>query len=555
MINQDLVKYISFQLDKKMPWEEIKKPLLEKGWTDSALEENYQEILRSKLFGGEPAPEQKSKPVEEVAVAVEPKEETKSPFTFEEERETPIEAAPVAVFEPIKPQEGLAEYDPEMKDPAELERPKQTMVDPFAPSKEKPKKKGMLIPILLIVLVLLLIGGGVFAYFTYFNNTPEKIMDKTITNLSKVKSGEYYGSLNLNVNEITDEAVKSQLLPEDLSKLTANFTGFFDVNDPNDIKGSLLVDTNIAMVGQNATANFEVGMTGNALYGLVNSVYLPELPEMQRNIMSLLTSSWVKYDIPDTDGKKISTVISGKINSAIGEQSENDLAAAASIKLIGAEKIDGIDCYHGQLILNKEGMKSIIIKLFGNQQQDQVAFDSEYNGFFENDLSKADVQIWVSKADLMLRKIYVKSNVEVDGHPAVLDFSIGIKNQNKQVKFTIPEITKNWNDIMGSLGMAFVPDQITPNTLIEEQMKQLSIIANSFKQTKGTYVGFVSSVDGKKIVSDIAALGGNVAGVVTAKDSYCIATKLLDNAGYWCIDSKGNALISNNCTKKTYNCK
>jgi len=551
MLNQELVKYISFQLNKKIAWEEIKKPLLAKGWTEPVLEENYQEILKTRLFSTSVS-EQKPQLTQEVTAT--PKEEIKPAFVFEAEKEKAIES--VTPTEQASPQEGLPEFNPELR--AEpIEQPKQDIVNIFEPKKESPKKKGLLVPILFVILVLLLVGGGVFAYFTYFENTPEKIMDKTLNNLSKVKSGEYYGSLNLNVNEITDEATKNALVPEDLSKLTANFTGFFDVNDSNDIKGSLLVDTSIAMVSQNATANFEIGMTGNALYGLVNSVYLPQSAEMQRNIMSLLTSSWVKYDIPDVDGQKISSVISARTGDLFNDaQFKKDLVSALSVKLIGTEKIDGVDCYHGQVSLNKDGTKIILREL--EKDVDQAVFDSDYGDFFDNILSKVDIQAWIGKSDLLLHKIYVKSNVEVDGHPAVLDLSIGIKNQNKQVKFTVPELTKNWNDIMGSLGMAFLQDQATntdPNILIKDQMEQLSIVADLFKNTKGTYVGFVSSVDGKKISDKITSLGGKVAGVVTAKDSYCIATKLLDNAGYWCIDSKGNSLISNNCTKKTYSCK
>ncbi len=549
MINQELLKYISYCLKKETPWSITKKKLLEAGWIDEVLEENYQEYLKNKISSIVTTPqaeEVKEKPLELQ------KEETSPVFVFEEKKAEPIKS--INTEQQPTTEENPFEFKPSL---SELKQPKQDAIDSIELPKETvPKNKGKLGLMLVIIAVLILIGGGVYAYINYFSNTPEKIIDKVIKNLSKVKSGEYYGTLNLEAIE-GEVGVISGIFPDNVSKVTANFKGFFDLNDLSDIKGSLLVDANIQMAIEAATANFEIGMTGNSLYGLVNSVYLPQSAETQRNIMSLLTSNWVKYDIPDIDGQKISSVINNKIYGFYNnEQFKKDLASALSIKLIGVEKIDGIDCYHTQINFNKNETKIIIQDLMAAQGQniDQVDFDNSYDDFFET-LNKADIQAWISKSDFLLSKFYIKLNVSMDNQPAIMDLSFGIKNQNKQVKFNVPEMTKDWNDIMGSLGTALQGlTAINSNSLIEAQLNQLMVVAQTFKQSKGTYTGFISSEDGQKIVNDISALGGDVAGVVTAKNMYCIATKLLDDT-YWCIDSAGNSLISNNCTKKTYSCK
>jgi hypothetical protein len=557
MPNQELVNYISFQLNKKVPWEEVKDILLAKGWTDPVLEENYQEFLKNKLSSSE-APEIRPEPKEEPS---EEKKEIINPmFGFQNEAVEPVESimeerAFVGKEEPAKFNLVLPEES--------ADEPKQNIVNIFEPPKKQTKKSPNWGLFLIVFLILVAVGGGVFAYLTYFSSTPEKIIEKAIANFSKVESGQYYGTLNLQINSVGQNRIFDFSVPDN-SKIVSNFSGVFDRNDPADIKGSLLVDGSLETGGETNTANFEIGMAGNSLYGLVNNVFLPQYPDTQRNVISLMTSSWIKYDVPDNNGQKVSVSINEKIDNLFNDaQFKKDLAGALDIKLLAAEKIDGIDCYHAQINFEKDKTKIIISDILTAQgQSSDPSFDEFYNNLFDNILSKSDTQIWIGKSDLLLRKLYFKSSGNINGIDASVDLSLGIKNQNQKVTIKpLPQLTKNWNDIKSSFGMiSQEPGQAQPtvtdnNVLIEAQLNQLMGVAQAYKQSKATYVGFISGTEGKKIVGDITALGGNVAGVVTAKNMYCIATKLLDNKGYWCIDSSGNALISNNCTRKTYSCK
>ncbi|MFA5013565.1 MAG: hypothetical protein WC520_03330 [Candidatus Paceibacterota bacterium] len=51
MQNQELLNYISFQLEKNVPWEEIKNILLGKGWPADVLEQAKAEVLKNKPAG------------------------------------------------------------------------------------------------------------------------------------------------------------------------------------------------------------------------------------------------------------------------------------------------------------------------------------------------------------------------------------------------------------------------------------------------------------------------------------------------------------------------
>ena len=59
--------------------------------------------------------------------------------------------------------------------------------------------KKILVPTVIVIGACLLVGGGVFAYFQFFQS-PEKVIKKMLLKLPEIKSFEYFGETSAEIN-------------------------------------------------------------------------------------------------------------------------------------------------------------------------------------------------------------------------------------------------------------------------------------------------------------------------------------------------------------------
>ena len=73
-------------------------------------------------------------------------------------------------------------------------------------NQQSKSKVGNVLLLIISIIGVLLIGGGVFGYFYFFQETPEKIIEKMGTRVAEVKTVEYQG-------DITGKANPTDLIP------------------------------------------------------------------------------------------------------------------------------------------------------------------------------------------------------------------------------------------------------------------------------------------------------------------------------------------------------
>lgn len=87
---------------------------------------------------------------------------------------------------------------------------------------------------------------------------------------------------------------------------------------------------------------------------------------------------------------------------------------------------------------------------------------------------------------------------------------------------------------------------------VKSLINQLKVSLNSQKKKRKTYLGFVSSINGKSLVKNINKTGEGVI-IATTKTSFCAMKKLSDNS-YLCIDSDNFMGTSELCSKVNVSC-
>ncbi|MDD5569250.1 MAG: hypothetical protein PHG23_02450 [Candidatus Pacebacteria bacterium] len=101
--------------------------------------------------------------------------------------------------------------------------------------------------------------------------------------------------------------------------------------------------------------------------------------------------------------------------------------------------------------------------------------------------------------------------------------------------------------------------QIDPQDMAVIQLMPLVTAgAESYKTTKGTYVGFISSASGAHdAIISINNSGGAAAAAYASKTKYCVSKELPVSKKFFCVDSAGfsGETETQTCTKTTYSCQ
>lgn len=613
MINQEIINYINFHLKKGVFWETIKKDLLDAGWPDADLEENYQQILKEKIAGSAVYRE----PIEEKDLAVE--ENLIEPI----KQDQPLESEPVELFNESEAKPDFSPIEkynyPEVQEnnltPAQdyttepidqeerdlggvienpIEQPITEEPEQVSPiSVGKNPKKNLTAIIISLILFLLIVSGGAFAYYEYI--FPQQLFLKALDNISdnldtramelsqsfvgSVSLKEPYQAYEKNINNASLELnLKTEIDFNNDQKLVANAFGDLKVL-AQEIQGGTI----------EAKASFEARTDDNIVFFLAKEIvglekafeFFGENSEQAAETSQLLiqnfSNQWISAPI---SAYQLETYAEIKQSYEQAKQklfdfykaNRADIIKVAKIKKIGSEKIENDDCFVFEINFNKAEMKKVFLNFASYYAYSPEIFESNlqfYEDNFENDvwpsLEKIEMKVWVTKNDPIFRKYSLAYEDNFENYPSspfssvffTYDGTYKKLNSNSVIVY-IPESTKTLEQAMESLMQIDYgqTQSSSKNSLTKALLDQASMLANIYKAENNTYIGFISKGGGAELINEMNSLGGRQAFVYTAKDKYCVIKELPETKdSWWCVDHTGYKGLSNNCTKNTYSCK
>lgn len=410
MVNQKLLDYIKQQLQQGFNREQIKRSLSETGWQEADINEAF----------------------------------------------TLIDSPNVSI-----PPEGM---------PSQL-------LSALPQQPERRINKTLLVVVLIIGVLIL--GGGAFGYFYYFRETPEKVLEKMSTRLAKVKTLEYQGNLKLEITtpdspDLLGKGDFTQPTQPPSSKQPSNFSidfsGKSDISDPNNQKGSFLLNTRTDAFKGLTQGEFIFGLEVRTI-GQVVYLKLNNLPILGFFDLSFLTNQWFKFD-PETLTEILKKQlglegIEEKIEELKKEQElspeqieklEEIVAQSKVFKITGtlpSEKIEGVNTRHYKLIVDKEELKKLLVDI-STVVQDQISTEEGLVGFEEGleIIEFIDGEIWIGKKDYLPYKISLTMIIKETSESKTAGKSIAtmsFKNYNKPVKIDVPSPVKDIEEIFGKL--------------------------------------------------------------------------------------------------------
>ena len=336
----------------------------------------------------------------------------------------------------------------------------------FSPQSQNGMSKKLLAVILIIG--VLVVGGGAFAYFNYFQS-PEKIVQKMIAKLTEIKSLEYSGEIQTEVNTRDLLGGGNLLQPtqpvsnKKPSNFSINFNGVSDTNDLNNPKGSFSFNINTDALGQE---NFTLGLEMRTIDKIVY-VKLSNLPNLGFFDLTAVANQWIKID---TEALKKQFGLE-KIEEQLKEaQKKQELSPEQIEKLktavqqhkvfkitdsLAGEKIEGVNTYHYKFTIDKEEIKKLFADI-SQITQDKTLTEKELAEFdksFEA-VELPEGEIWIGKKDLLPYKISLSSVIKETDQSKTsgkVSFILLFKNFNKPVQIEIPAPVKTLEEILGGL--------------------------------------------------------------------------------------------------------
>jgi hypothetical protein len=336
--------------------------------------------------------------------------------------------------------------------------------------------KQTLIIIIAVVVGLLLIGGGVLAYFSYFQS-PDRIMGEMFEKIVTIKSLEYTGDVKadlsvdtaslLNNNAASLLSVNTNSASPSLAtstkkngSLSFNFNGSSDWHNKSAFQGLLAFTMQVDMptVGDFSLGS-EIRTINNSLY-----VELTKAPNIMLIDLSPLENQWVKIDesnVTSTENKvsdRFSPSAVAQIKAAFSRDKFFKITAN-----LPSETVNGVNTYHYKFIIDREGLRNFIIDV------DKTAASSMLTGQNLADFNKqmTDLampagEIWIGKNDLLPYKLSFNYDLkatetsQVSGNVKVV---LSAKNFNKSLQVAIPAPVKSPQEIMSGLfgGMSSSP--------------------------------------------------------------------------------------------------
>ncbi len=337
-------------------------------------------------------------------------------------------------------------------------------------SQQPERKKNKVLLTVVSVICLLLVGGGVFGYFYYFQETPEKVIEKMITNLAEIKTLEYQGEIRAEITTpdmLNDNILFQSVKPttdKKLSDFYIDFSGKSDVSDLNNPKGSFVFNIK--------TNALEELTQGESIFGLDiitigQNIYLKlsNLPNLGLFDFSFLINQWIKidteemFDLENFEEQKRQQELSQEQINQI-----KDITAKSKVFKINekmpSEIIEGIETHHYKFLIDKMALNNLIIEIAAIIQEETLTEKeiSDFDKILEA-VESIEGEIWIGKKDYLPYKLSLTIIIKETSDfktAGKLVTTLLFKNYNKPVQIEIPTQTKSIKEILEELFNKFL---------------------------------------------------------------------------------------------------
>ena len=349
--------------------------------------------------------------------------------------------------------------------------PQDTTSQPFSTSPQQPGKRiNKSLVIVISIIGVLIIAGGVFGYFYYFQESPEKIIQKMSDRLTEVELSEFEGEIKAEIimpDLFGGAGAGDSVQPapsQQIGNLSINFNSKADISDLNNPRTSFAFNIRTDALKELTQEDLVFGLEFRAI-DQVAYLKLSNIPKLGFFDLSSITNQWIKID---AEGLKKELGSEKSEKQVKKEQKQQWLSSEQIEKLkqvkapifkitdkLPSEKINGIKTHHYKLVGNKEGLKKFVINIISIVQSKSLT-EKEMANLDEGleNIESFGGEIWIGKKDLLPYKIFLQASIkEIKEYKASgkLTLMILFKSYNKPVQINVPSPVKSLEQILDEL--------------------------------------------------------------------------------------------------------
>ncbi len=348
-----------------------------------------------------------------------------------------------------------------------------TTIPPVAPpvtsapslSTSTPGNGKALMPFFIVAAVLILGVGGYFAW-TYFNPAPEKVMRGMREAVLDVESVAYNVSVVSDASE--ENSVISELIPSDLTTFSSDVPGKISFEASGQISAPKVADETSGFSIKFSLKNLETKaefLAGDWLsfnkkgYFKISSVDSSNeelnsvLTALGDSWLSLSETGWEEFDSTMDEAavqiEENTPVISDE-NKAKLETLFVETDFFKVTKKLKNEKVNGEDCFHYLVDLDKEALVSYAAtsKLYSG--------DTSSSGQAMEILTKTQTvsgEIWLSRKDYLPRHLVLNASFvpSEDGAVGTASLDLSLNEYNQPVKLEVPKKIMSYADFFSAM--------------------------------------------------------------------------------------------------------
>ncbi len=318
---------------------------------------------------------------------------------------------------------------------------------------------------IIILSLALLFVAFITSAFVYIQNTPEKVIDDMMAQMTTLKSAHYKIKMQGQFADSKDEEMSKSSFDKmqnllglmsvvmmdgglSIGDMTqpAVMSNIFELEGDMDAQDSNNQKFQFALSLDDFGASVEAKSIGKELYVKLSELSkerdAEEISFIDFFNLGMFADQWVKIsleEIEETFGAQgLSEEVEKQQQAAelTEDQIEQVENLAKEIKrfeikeVLGKEIVDGDQVYHYQISLLKEGIKEYMARL--NEITHQ--FEEKQLQYFQDgfeDIGETTLDLWISKGDRWLYKAV--GQVEANGEKAKIEFELTKHNQSIEI--------------------------------------------------------------------------------------------------------------------------
>jgi len=582
MAEQQLIDYITKAKSAGQSDDQTKNLLQKNGWTDTEIAEAFSVMVKPEIkpeikpeVMPEVKPETQTQQAEDRVIA-----DTIKAIDQLDAKEPAQPVQPAAqdnpstvlgqVAEPeVKPDEvkqPIVEDKPQIEEKPQLVQSQYSMGAvqenmPRMKTRSHGLMKGLIVLIILVVLggAGYIVAGQYFDIWSPFAQTPEKVIEKMLSNMATAKS--YHSVMNVDIDSIDSVSKASQ------GKLTINTVSDTDSSDKENLKANGGMKITLLVPGFESpvlSLSMDTVVIGTTSYLKVSNIVLPPEVTYPGLNISQLDGKWFQIDedtykaLSQAEGGSASTTAITQADSLILAKKMQDLVDA---KKINDEVINGQNTAHYSVPIGKEKIKNLINKIMDLGLQEASKLETKdasatmvqdivksVVGSLVDSVGDVNIDMWIGKKDNMLYQYKVDKTIDLtQTFGSATSFVIKVagnnSNFNTPVAITTPE---------GSQKMEEIILPLLKDDKVGSKLNQIGFDAKALFDDVGSYSSLCNRglVNGylDKYGTDLVAMHTEIVNLGAAKPAcfsnaknYCVSTQLADGT-FSCV---GNADDSN----------